>query len=189
MSERQPQRRAAIDALDRRLIAATQEGLPLTPRPYQALAEALGIPAETVMARLRAMLERGVIRRLGVVPNHYALGFRVNAMTVWDVPDEQVTALGRRVGALDCVTHCYRRPRHPPLWPYNLFAMVHGRGRDEVSGRVEAIAAVLGDAVRASDVLFSRRLLKKAGLRIDHDQAPPGREMPALTPEIRRGRG
>ena len=115
---------------------------------------------------MAAMLEAGVIRRNGAVPNHYALGLSANGMSVWDVVDEAVDELGPRIGALDFVSHCYRRPRHLPIWPYNLFAMVHGRSRDEVTEKVEAIAGLLGAAARAHDVLYSTRLLKKTGLRI-----------------------
>lgn len=155
-----------LDDLDRRIIAATQTGLPLTPRPYHALAETLGVPAQEVMDRLRGMQARGVVRRIGAVPNHYALGWSANGMSVWDVADSRVADLGPQVGALDFVSHCYRRPRHLPLWPYNLFAMVHGRGRDEVEEKVARIAALLGPASRAHEVLYSTRILKKTGLRI-----------------------
>jgi DNA-binding Lrp family transcriptional regulator len=119
-----------------------------------------------VQARLAAMVVRGVIRRIGVVPNHYALGYTANGMTVWDVVDDQVDALGEAVGRLPFVSHCYRRPRHLPEWPYNLFAMVHGRSRDEVDGMVAIIAAQLGTACRAQDVLYSTQILKKTGLRL-----------------------
>ena len=157
---------AKLDATDRRLIVATQDGLPLCPRPYHALAETLGLPPEEVMVRLRRMLDTGIMRRLGAVLNHYRLGFRDNGMSVWDVADEAAAELGARIGALDFVSHCYRRPRHLPLWPYNLFAMVHGRSRAEVENKVGAIAQSLGPAVRAHDVLYSTRLLKKTGLRL-----------------------
>lgn len=156
----------ALDETDRRLVLATQAGLPLVSRPYQALGEQLGMPAEEVRARLAALLERGVIRRIGAVPNHYALGYTANGMTVWDVDDSKLEALGAAVGALPFVTHCYQRPRHLPLWPYNLFAMVHGRSREAVRAHIAEIAAVLGSACRAQDVLFSTRILKKTGLRL-----------------------
>lgn len=156
----------AFDTADRAIIVATQGGLPLVPRPYHAVAEQVGLPVEEVMARLQAMLAAGVIRRIGAVPNHYAIGWTANGMTVWDVADERIDQLGRRVGALDCVTHCYRRPRALPAWPYNLFAMVHGSSREEVLAKAKDIRGLLGDACRASDVLFSTRILKKSGLRI-----------------------
>ena len=157
---------AGIDAVDRRIILATQGGLPLATAPYAQLAEQLGIPAEELMSRMRRMLEIGVIRRIGVVPNHYKLGFHGNGMSVWDVPDDRVCEFGERIGALDFVSHCYHRPRHPPRWPYNLFAMVHGRDRDEVMQKVARIAEMLGGAARKHDVLFSTRILKKTGMRL-----------------------
>lgn len=157
-----------LDALDRRIILATQSGLPLTARPYHAVAEMLGVDAGEVMRRIERMQRDGVIRRIGAVPNHYALGYRANGMTVWDVDDEEVDAAGERVGALPFVTHCYRRPRRPG-WPYNLFAMVHGRSREEVEKRVSEIAARIGGAAKGHEVLYSVRILKKTGMRLALD--------------------
>lgn len=155
-----------LDLLDRRLVAATQAGLPLVPEPYRVLAETLGLEEAEIMARLRHLLAAGAIRRIGVVPNHYALGIVANGMSVWDVPDDDVASIGAKVARLDFVSHCYERPRHPPHWPYNLFAMVHGRSRIEVRDKVAVIADLIGPAAVAHDVLFSKRILKKSGLRI-----------------------
>lgn len=155
-----------LDETDRRIIHATQAGLPVCARPYDRVADELGLDASELMSRMRAMQEAGVIRRIAAVPNHYRLGFRANGMSVWDVYDDSIVELGPRVGELDCVSHCYRRPRRPPVWPYNLFAMVHGRTRAEVAEGVETIAALLGGACRGHDVLFSSQILKKTGLRL-----------------------
>ena len=155
-----------LDAIDRRLIVATQGGLARVSRPYDLLAKQLGIAPEEVLGRLQRMLDSGVIRRIGAVPNHYAIGYTANGMSVWDVDDSRIDELGASVGALAFVTHCYRRPRRLPDWPYNLFAMVHSRTREEVAARVAEIAALLGDACRAHDILYSTAILKKTGLRI-----------------------
>jgi siroheme decarboxylase len=152
--------------LDRNIVERLQAGMPLVARPYDAVAEALGVAPELVRSRVAAMLADGRIRRIGAVPNHYALGWRANGMSVWDVDDARVDALGAAIGALPYVTHCYRRPRRLPQWRYNLFAMVHGADRAEVEGKVAKIDAVLGDAARAHDVLYSTRILKKTGLRL-----------------------
>jgi DNA-binding Lrp family transcriptional regulator len=93
-------------------------------------------------------------------------------MAVWDVPDDRVSEVGPRLGQMPEVTHCYRRPRRPPVWPYNLFAMVHGYTREEVLVTVERIARELGIADLPHKVLFSTRPLKKQGTRV---QARPGR--------------
>ena len=155
-----------LEAIDRALIAATQAGLPLSADPYGALGAMVGLDRAEVIARLGALLASGAIRRIGVIPNHYALGITANGMSVWDIADEAVADLGARIGALEHVSHCYRRPRHPPHWTYNLFAMVHGRNRAEVTAKVAEIAAMAGPALRAHDILYSRRILKKTGLRL-----------------------
>lgn len=156
----------ALDAFDRALVAATQGGLPLVARPYEAVGAMLGVPGERVRERLGQMLDQGLIRRIGAVPHHVKLGFVANGMSVWDVDDLQVDELGERVGALPGVSHCYRRPRHLPLWPYNLFAMLHGRSPAEVQAQAAEIAVLLGPACRQHDILYSTAVLKKTGLRL-----------------------
>jgi DNA-binding Lrp family transcriptional regulator len=155
-----------LDETDREIIVATQSGLPLVQRPYREVAQQLGIGEQEVVLRMRAMQQQGVIRRIAVVPNHYALGYRANGMTVWDVPDEIITELGQKVGALDFVSHCYHRPRHLPEWPYNLFAMVHAHDHEHAITLVDEIAELLGENDRGHDVLFSKRILKKTGMRL-----------------------
>jgi len=154
-----------LNAFDRSLLAAIEEGLPLEPAPYARVAERLDTTEQTVLDRLAALQAAGIIRRFGVIVRHRELGYTANAMTVWDVPDHRVREAGRRLAEMSGVTLCYRRPRRPPAWPYNLFAMVHGRDRDAVLHRVDQITgqAGLGDAPRA--VLFSRRRFKQRGAR------------------------
>ena len=154
-----------LDPTDRSLIRATQAGLPLTERPYAQIAQWLMLPESEVIARLVSMQDRGIIRRIAIAPNHYALGMTANGMSVWDVEDAQASALGARIGGLDFVTHCYLRPR-APVWRYNLFAMLHGTSRAEVEAKRAEIRDILGSALRADDILYSTRILKKTGLRL-----------------------
>jgi len=155
----------ACRVADLDLVRATQGGLPLVPEPYAAIAAQLGVTEDEVMRGLQRMLADGRVRRIAAVPNHYALGYRANGMLVWDIDDDAIARLGPQVGALASVSHCYRRPRRPG-WPYNLFAMLHGRDRTEVEAKVAEIAVLLGPAARAHDVLYSKRILKKTGLRV-----------------------
>jgi len=164
-----PSVHARPDAVDRRLIEATQAGLPLVARPFHALADQLGLPADEVLARFERLVASGAIRRIAAVPNHYAVGYRANAMCVWDVPDEDVAAVGEELARLACVTHCYQRPRIPPHWPYNLFVMLHGRDRDEVGGLLAQVNAMIGERARMSAVLYSTHILKKTGFRLGSD--------------------
>lgn len=158
-----------LGPLERQLIALTQQGLPLVAKPYEALGAMLGITETEVLQLLARMQAGGLIRRIAAVPNHYRLGYLANGMSVWDVDDALVDAIGERIGALPCVSHCYRRPRRLPHWRYNLFAMLHGHNRDEVEAQAQQIRTLLGDACSASEILYSSAILKKTGLRLKAD--------------------
>jgi len=163
-----PRQKTAVvlDELDRGIIQATQGGLALVNEPFNEVAEQAGCDAPIVIRRLSRMIDNGVIRRIGAVPNHYRLGLKSNGMSVWDVAENRLDTLGAEIGKLDFVSHCYQRPRHLPMWRYNLFAMVHGHNRDEVDSKVREIADILGKDCNAHEVLFSSAILKKSGLRL-----------------------
>ncbi|MBU0654989.1 MAG: Lrp/AsnC family transcriptional regulator [Gammaproteobacteria bacterium] len=156
-------------SLDDPLIEAIQSGLPLVERPYLEIGKQVGMAEQEVIQCIAEMQAAGVIKRLGVVVRHHELGYRANAMLVWDVPDALVDEVGQRLSGVDCVTLCYQRPRVLPVWPYNLFTMIHGKDRHEVLACIDDIAAKLelGDIPR--HVLFSTRRFKQCGARYRGD--------------------
>ncbi|QDX40651.1 Lrp/AsnC family transcriptional regulator [Salarchaeum sp. JOR-1] len=162
--------REALTPAERDLVLAIQDGLPITPTPYADVAAEIGQDAEWVVEALRRFNEEGKVRRVGVIPNHYALGYTENGMTVWDVPDDAVSEVGPAVASLDFVTHCYERPRHEGVWPYNFFAMTHGRSEEESEARIQQVREVMSEYWDVGDddwdTLFSTRILKKTGLRM-----------------------
>ena len=126
---------AAAPALRARLLAALRHGLPLVERPFAALAAELGADEEAVIACLEALAGEGAVARFGVIVDHHALGYTANAMVVWAVPEERIAAAGAAIAASGRVSLCYRRRPHPPVWPYSLYTMVHGKDRAEEIGR------------------------------------------------------
>ncbi|MGB9956275.1 Lrp/AsnC family transcriptional regulator [Haloferax prahovense] len=156
---------------ERDLVMEIQGGLPITETPYADVAEAIGQKPAWVVETIKRFNLEGKVRRVGVIPNHYALGYSENGMTVWNVPDDLVTEVGPEIASLDFVTHCYRRPRHEGVWPYNFFAMTHGRSEEESEARIEQVREVMGDYWDVGDddwdTLFSTRILKKTGIRLD----------------------
>jgi DNA-binding Lrp family transcriptional regulator len=162
--------RTELTPPERDLIVEIQDGLPLTETPYADVADVIGQETEWVTDTLRRFVTEGKIRRVGVVPNHYSLGYTENGMTVWDVPDDLVTQVGPAVAGLDFVTHCYERPRHEGVWPYNVFAMTHGRSEAESQRRVERVREKMSEFYEVADdgwdTLFSTRVLKKTGIRL-----------------------
>lgn len=154
-----------LTARDLALLAALCRGLPLVPRPWAAVGRACGMEEAEVLERLRRLVGAGVVRRFGVVVRHRELGYRANAMVVFDLPDGDVAAAAGKLCALPYVTLCYRRPRRPPAWPYNLFCMIHGRDRGRVEALVAEAAEAAGIAQRPRAVLFSRRCFVQRGAR------------------------
>jgi len=150
---------------DRELIAAIQDGLPLEKYPYAVIARQVGLSEARVIERIGQLCECGVIRRFGLVLSHRDLGYKANAMVVWDIPDGAVGEIGEKLAALDFVTLCYRRPRRLPDWPFNLFCMIHGRDRVTVEALAEEAAAAAGAADCPRGILFSTRQFKQRGAR------------------------
>ncbi|MGC8120720.1 AsnC family protein [Marinobacter sp. VGCF2001] len=148
-----------------RLREQLENGLPLTPRPYQALAERTGLTERQVMDAITQWQEQGLIKRLGLVVKHRTLGYRANAMVVWDVPDEQVSHLGRTLASVPFVTLCYQRPRRRPDWPYNLFCMIHGVDRNRVLGQLDSMIKDHGLQDIPHAVLFSNKAYLQRGGR------------------------
>jgi DNA-binding Lrp family transcriptional regulator len=155
-----------IDETDRRLLALLGDGLTFEATPYQTLARHAGMGEAGVIALLARLVRLGVIARFGLIVKHRALGFRANAMAVWDVPDEEVDLVGERLAAESYVSLCYRRPRRLPDWRFNLFCMVHGRDRETVTTQVAALTRCGNLEARAHAVLFSRRCFRQRGANI-----------------------
>ena len=160
-----PAQPLALDALDYALVEAIQEGLPLVARPYAEIAAFIGVPEAEVLARLGRLLDHGIIKRLGIIVRHHELGFRANAMVVWNIPDARVDECGRCVGASGLVNLCYQRPRRLPDWPYNLFCMIHGKDRDAVLAHLEHLRDQCGLTDFPCEVLFSKQRFKQTGAR------------------------
>ncbi|MFW6436144.1 MAG: Lrp/AsnC family transcriptional regulator [Halococcoides sp.] len=165
-----PYDRQTLTEHELELLLAIQDGLPIEPRPYDAVADAIGADPDWVRETIEAFRRAGVIRRIGVVPNHYALGYSENGMTVWDVPDDSVEEIGTALADLPFVTHCYERPRHDEVWPYNVFAMVHGRDEREIDARLDRVRAVVAEHTQVGDddwaTLYSTEMLKKTGFSL-----------------------
>jgi DNA-binding Lrp family transcriptional regulator len=166
-AQREPMQSRRIDyrprAGDRRVLAAIEDGLPLTPRPYREVGHTIDHDESDVIARLRALAAAGVVTRIGCIVRHRSLGFTANAMAVWDAPEGIVDAVAARMIRNPRVTLCYRRQRRLPDWPYNLFCMVHAKSRPEALAIVGDLNAVAEASYLDQAVLFSTRCFKQRG--------------------------
>ncbi|MCK5663012.1 MAG: hypothetical protein KAI17_05970 [Thiotrichaceae bacterium] len=152
-----------LDSLDQQLIAMIQGGFELIHKPFAHIAKQLGVSEQIILERLKFLKEEGTIKRLGVVVRHRELGYKANAMVVWDIPAHRVDEIARRIASFDCVTLCYQRPRRMPDWSYNLFSMIHGKDRNFVLQRLADIIDILDLQDIKHEPLFSTRQFKQRG--------------------------
>lgn len=151
-----------FDAVDQKLIREIQEDIPLTPDPYGAIAQKIGCSKEEVLRRLQSYAAAGILKRIGAILHHRELGFTVNGMFVCVVAPEQTEKVGAQLAALPQVSHCYERKTHPD-WPYNLYAMCHGRTLAELE---EVVAAFVREMeIREYEILYSTAELKKSSMK------------------------
>ncbi|MGD9504432.1 MAG: Lrp/AsnC family transcriptional regulator [Syntrophobacteraceae bacterium] len=147
-----------------RIVRCIQEDLPLVDKPFNVWAEALGMSERELITTMSEWLKAGYIRRFAAILDHRRAGFSANGMVVWNCPEERIDASGASLAAHPEVSHCYHRPAHPPQWPYNLYAMVHGRSSEECMKIAERLGESIG--IPQCDVLFSTREYKKIRLKL-----------------------
>jgi siroheme decarboxylase len=162
-----------LDDKEQKLVAALQDGLPIVPRPFNWL----GMREPDALAAITRWIDKSIVKRFGVIVRHRELGYTANAMAVWNVPDDAVSEIGRRLADSGRVTLCYRRRRHESGWPYNLFCMIHGKDRKEVQARIASLASTCGLQQYPHAVLFSRRRFKQCGAHYEqHSAQQPGKD-------------
>ena len=151
-----------IDKRDRQLLEHIQLGLPVCPRPYLEIGRLCEMPETEVIERLTRLKQQGLIKRMGVIVKHRQLGYRANAMIVWNVPDNLIKQLGGHISRFSFVTLCYQRPRQPE-WPYNLYCMIHGKDKSTVLKQLEQLVDACGLSAFDTEILFSKRCFKQRG--------------------------
>ncbi|HZD43201.1 MAG TPA: Lrp/AsnC family transcriptional regulator, partial [Methanomicrobiales archaeon] len=139
------------------------------------LAERCGIPEEELFTCLEDLKRAGVVRRFGARINQRRIGFTVNAMIGWKVPEERIAEVGRLMGDYPEVTHCYERRTVPGRWEYNLFTVLHERDKESLDSHIDALSRLTG--IQDYVVLVSGREFKRS---------PAGR-IPTNQAEGRRG--
>ncbi|HEY0823096.1 MAG TPA: AsnC family transcriptional regulator [Ramlibacter sp.] len=138
MNTGSPTARVALDATDARLIDHLHAGFPITDRPFARIGEALGLPEEEVIERLRGLLSGGVLTRLGPLYQIERAGGSY-LLAALEVPPERFEAVAAQVNAHLEVAHNYRREHQLNMW-----FVVAADSQDGVAACLRAIAAETG---------------------------------------------
>lgn len=150
-----------LNKIEKQVVAIIQGDMPISRRPYRAMAEKLGLGEDQLLKILQDLVDQGVIRRFGATLRHQKSGFHSNAMVAWQVDEACIDEVGGRMASFAEVSHCYRR-NPTDQWPYNLYTMVHGKDETQCRQTAEKMAAQAG--VQDYTLLFSRQELKKTSM-------------------------
>lgn len=104
-----------LDELDRRIVNELQRGLPISERPYHDVAQQLGTTETALIARLRCLLDDGVLTRFGPLYHAERMGggLTLAAMAIPEADFDRVAAM---VNALPEVAHNYARDHELNMW-------------------------------------------------------------------------
>ena len=151
-----------VSEFDIRVIRELQEDLPMATRPFDEMAERLGISIEELFGIAAEFQQRTIMRRYSAVLHHRKAGFRANGMGVWKVPPEKSEEVGQKMAANPAVSHCYERPTFSD-WPYNHFTMIHAISKEGC----EEVAREISKTTGITDylMLYSTREYKKTRVR------------------------
>lgn len=152
-----------LKKLDQAIISLLSQDIPLVQRPFENLASRLGIEEKILISRLKAYKKSGLMRKFSAALNHRKIGFKHNAMVVWNVPNKLIAKAGGLMAAFSQISHCYQRKKASG-WGYNLYTMIHGRSKEECLNVVKDIYRKIG--CKDYNVLFSSEEYKKTAAKL-----------------------
>lgn len=153
-----------------RIVQALQKDLPLVPEPYRVIAQELGMTEEALLSGIQGLMDKGCLKRISIALRHNNVGYTINSMIVWDVPEERVQAVGQALAQHPRVTHCYDRNKLPEF-DYNLYSMVHAMSETEYQAIVDELMGIV-QPIKHQELRTTAEL-KKIGMKyFMEDQLP-----------------
>lgn len=148
-----------VTETEQMILKQLQQDLPITSRPFHSMAKTVGVSEEEFLAQVKALKERGIIRRVNAVLRHRLVGYQANALCVWKIDQNRIDEVGTLFAGLTEITHCYERETYPH-WQYNLYTMVHAVTRRDCEKIIQKMSGLAG--VKEYQVFYSTQELKKS---------------------------
>jgi DNA-binding Lrp family transcriptional regulator len=126
------------DEIDKKVLSVIQEPIELVVEPFAPFAKKLGTDTETVLQKIKTLINAGVVRRFAGIVKHNKAGFGYNAMVAFEVEDNLCDKAGEKLSCFPFVSHCYKRTPYSD-WPFNLYVMMHARDENEFNERISLL--------------------------------------------------
>ncbi|MDD5327850.1 MAG: hypothetical protein PHY02_08565 [Phycisphaerae bacterium] len=119
-----------LNEVEKQILSKLGNELEVISEPFNSLCSK-ELKTEDVLRIIQELIDKGVIRRIAAIVNHYKLGFSANVLFCCKVSQDRIAAAGQAMAQFGAVSHCYER-KTVEAWPYNLFAMMHGKSMGEI---------------------------------------------------------
>jgi DNA-binding Lrp family transcriptional regulator len=127
-----------IDEINREILNTIQLDFPIHPRPYQVIAERLGILEDELIRRIREMKQDLLIRRIGGNFSPDRLGY-FSTLCAARVPKDKIPLFTKTINRYSGVTHNYMRDHSFNIW----FTFI-APGVDVIQANLEDISRITG---------------------------------------------
>jgi len=104
------------DQTDLAILTALQEDLPLVSRPWEAIAERLGITETEIISRMKMLKDTGIIRDISPVLESRSLGLHAATLVALHVPEERMDEIAAVISSYAEVSHNFQRDHYYSLW-------------------------------------------------------------------------
>ena len=139
---------------EKRVLQILMEGIPISKYPFYEISKKTGLTEKEVLEITKSLLDKKIIRRLGITLRHNLVGIKGNAMVAWRVPEEKIEEIGQYLSKLPYISHCYVRETYED-WNYNLYTMIHGKNKREVKKKIKEISEKF--SLTEYQVLFTKK--------------------------------
>jgi len=156
---------ATLSTREKLILSKLQDELAVVSDPFAFLCSP-EIGPDDALRIITELVDKGVIRRIAAVLDHRKLGFVTNVLFVGEVPQDRIVEAGARLARFGTVSHCYERKTFED-WPYNLFAMMHGRSMEQIQHTIDKF--IEAERIDSFSLLPTAAELKKQPVRHHFD--------------------
>ena len=126
-----------LDKLDFKILEALQFNFPFVERPWDYIAEKIGIDSQNLLSRVKKLIELGIIRKIGGFPNLKKIGFTASTLIGVKVQQEKLEEITNIINDCNSVSHNYLREHK-----YNLWFTITAKDSNEIENIIKTVKNV-----------------------------------------------
>lgn len=153
--------KAELNETEKQILRKLENDLEVISEPFDFLCSK-ELEIEKVLQVIQGLIDKGVIKRIAAAVDHRKLGFVANVLFCSKVAQNKIIEAGEALARFGMVSHCYER-KPVENWPYNLYAMMHGKSMGEIQHLVNKFTEA--ERIDSFELLPTATELKKEPIK------------------------